>query len=224
MRETGGDRSVGDCISYARTLSRIPPLRRLWSDTNPDGGLSVKTTLLAACLAATVAIAVPLLARSAEEGDLQYAQAGPMRAESGEHGMPGGDREGMRGGPMMRGMMMRHMMMRGGDPQERCTDRLAWRAARRAYVQAKLDLTPQQQPLWDKVQSAAQTEEQKERQLCASLKPGAELTMLDRMDRMQHFLSARLEALQTARPAVQVLYEALTPEQQAILNHPFRRP
>jgi len=184
----------------------------------------VKTTLLAACLAATVAIAVPLLARSAEEGDLQYAQAGPMRAESGEHGMPGGDREGMRGGPMMRGMMMRHMMMRGGDPQERCTDRLAWRAARRAYVQAKLDLTPQQQPLWDKVQSAAQTEEQKERQLCASLKPGAELTMLDRMDRMQHFLSARLEALQTARPAVQVLYEALTPEQQAILNHPFRRP
>jgi len=116
------------------------------------------------------------------------------------------------------------MMMRGGDPQERCTERLAWRAARRAYVQAKLDLTPQQQPLWDKVQSAAQTEEQKERQLCASLKPGAELTMLDRMDRMQRFLSARLEALQTARPAVQALYQALTPEQQAILNHPFRRP
>ena len=184
----------------------------------------MKTTLLAASLAATVAIALPFVALSAGEGDLRYAQAGPMSAESSEHGMPDGDHAGMRGGPMMRGMMMRHMMMRGGDPQERCTERLAWRAARRAYVEAKLNLTPQQQPLWDKVQNAAQTEEQKERQLCASLKPGAELTMLDRMDRMQQFLSARLEALQTARPAVQALYQALTPEQQAILNHPFRRP
>ena len=175
-------------------------------------------TLLAASLAATVAIAVPLLARSAEDGDLRYAQPGPMGADSGDHAMPGRDRPGMRGWPMMRGMMMRQ------DPQERCADRLAWPAARRAYVEAKLGLTAQQQPLWDKAQSAAQTEEQKERQLCASLKPGAEPTMLDRMDRMQQFLSARLEGLQAAKPAVQALYQALTPEQQAIFNRPFRRP
>jgi hypothetical protein len=178
----------------------------------------VKRILLAASLATTVAIGVPLLARSAEEGDLQYAQAGPMSPDSGEHGMPGDDRPGMRGWPMMRRMMMRQ------DPQERCTDRLAWRAARRAYVEAKLNLTAQQQPLWDKMQSTAQTEEQKERQLCAGLKPGAESTMLERIDRMQQFLSARLEALQAAKPAVQALYQALTPEQQAILNRPFRRP
>jgi hypothetical protein len=174
--------------------------------------------LLAASLAATVAIAVPLLARSADDGDLRYAQAGPMGADSGDHAMPGLDRPGMRGWPMMRRMMTRQ------DPQERCADRLAWRAARRAYVEAKLSLTAQQQPLWDKAQSAAQTEEQKERQLCASLKPGAEPTMLDRMDRMQQFLSARLEGLQAAKPAVQALYQALTPEQQAIFNRPFRRP
>lgn len=178
----------------------------------------MKRILLAASLATTVAIGVPLLARSAEEGDLQYAQAGPMSPDSGEHGMPGDDRPGMRGWPMMRRMMMRQ------DPQERCTDRLAWRAARRAYVEAKLNLTAQQQPLWDKMQSTAQTEEQKERQLCAGLKPGAESTMLERIDRMQQFLSARLEALQAAKPAVQALYQALTPEQQAILNRPFRRP
>jgi hypothetical protein len=178
----------------------------------------VKRILLAASLATTVAIGVPLLARSAEEGDLQYAQAGPMSPDSSEHGMPGDDRPGMRGWPMMRRMMMRR------DPQERCTDRLAWRAARRAYVEAKLNLTAQQQPLWDKMQSTAQTEEQKERQLCAGLKPGAESTMLERIDRMQQFLSARLEALQAAKPAVQALYQALTPEQQAILNRPFRRP
>jgi hypothetical protein len=178
----------------------------------------VKRTLLAASLAATLAIAVPFLARSAEDGDLQSAQAGPVSADSDEHGMPDRDGPGMRRWPMMRRMMMR------GDPQERCTDRLARRAAMRAYTEVKLNLTAEQRPLWDKVQSAAQAEEQKERQLCASLKPGAEPTLLERMDRMQQFLSARLDALQTAKPTVQALYQALTPEQQAILNHPFRRP
>ena len=178
----------------------------------------MKRTLLVVSLAAIVAIAVPLLARSAEDGDAQYAQAGPMSADSGEHGMPDRDRPGMRDWPMMRRMMMRR------DPQERCTDRLARRAARLAYVQVKLNLTVEQRPLWDKVQSAAQAEGQKEAKLCASLKAGAEPTVLERMDRMQQFLSARIEGLQSEKPAVQALYQALTPEQQAILNRPFRRP
>jgi hypothetical protein len=173
--------------------------------------------LLAASLAATAAIAVPIFARSAEDGGLRYAQAGPMSAESGDHAMPGHDRPGMQGWPMMRHMMMQR------NPQERCTERLAWRAAMRAYAEVKLDLTAEQRPLWDKVQSAAQTEEQRERQLCASRKPGAESTLLDRMDRMQQVLSTRLDALQSAKPAVQALYQALTPEQRAILDHPFRR-
>jgi LTXXQ motif family protein len=177
----------------------------------------VKRMPLAVALAATAVIALPLLARSAEDGDLQYAQAGPMSAESGEHGMPGGDRPGMRGWPMMRHMMMNR------NPQERCTERLAWRAAMRAYAEAKLDLTAEQRPLWDRVQSAAQAEEQRERQLCASRKAGAETTLPERMDRMQQFLSLRLEALQSARPAVQALYQALTPDQRTILDHPFRR-
>jgi len=174
--------------------------------------------LLATALAATVAIAaVPLLAHSAEDGDLRLAQARPMSSDSGDHGMAGGDRAGMHGWPMMRHRMMQL------NPQERCTDRLAWRAAMRAYAEAKLNLTPEQRPLWDRVQSAAQAEEQKERQLCASRKPGAESTLLDRMDRMQQVLSTRLDALQSSKPAVQALYQALTPEQRAILDHPFRR-
>ena len=201
----------------------------LVSEDFVDGGsrnknsrrLAVKTIVLPVALAAAAAITIPILARSAEDRDSQYAQAaptgGPWAPEAGR------DEPGGRGGPMMRGMMMRHMMMHR-DPNERCTERLAWRAAMRAYVEAKLDLTAEQRPLWDKVQSAAQAEEQKERQLCASLKPGAEPTLLERMDRMQQFLSMRLDGLQSAKPAVQALYQSLTPDQQAILNHPFRRP
>ena len=41
-----------------------------------------------------------------------------------------------------------------------------------------------------KPKSDAQTEEQLERQLCASLKPGTEPTRLDQTDRMQLSLSA----------------------------------
>jgi hypothetical protein len=184
----------------------------------------VRRILLAAALATTAVIAIPILARAAEDGEMQQAQAAPM----GEHW---GDQRGgagwwMRGddGPGMRGRrgMMHHMMM-PQDPKERCEDRLAWRAAMRAYAEAKLNLTAEQRPLWDKVQSAAQAEEQKERQLCTTLEAGGDATLLDRLDRMQQFLSTRLEGLQSAKPSVQALYQSLTPEQRAILDHPFRR-
>jgi hypothetical protein len=180
----------------------------------------VRKTLLAIALAAIAAIAIPVIARSADDPDSLYAQAEPMGRLWGADAGRGEPRR--HGGPMMHGMMMRHMM-RDGDPQERCTERLARRSAMRAYAEAKLNLTAEQRPLWDKVQNAVQAEEQKERQLCAGLKPGAEATLLDRMDRMQQFLSTRLDGLQSAKPAVQALYQALTPEQRTILDHPFRR-
>ncbi len=186
----------------------------------------MKRILLAAALAATTAIAVPIVARSAQDDAMQEAQVAQADDQQGEEHR-GGSGHWMRGegGPGMqgwRGMMMHRMMMRR-NPQERCEERLAWRAAMRAYTESKLDLTPEQRPLWDKVQSIAQSEQQKERQLCSALKPGDETTVLDRLDRMQQFLSTRLDALQAAKPAVQALYQALTPEQRAIFDHPFRR-
>ncbi|MBV8576691.1 MAG: Spy/CpxP family protein refolding chaperone [Acetobacteraceae bacterium] len=189
----------------------------------------MKRILLAAAMAATTAIAVPIIARSAEDAEtqqVQAAQVGQADEQSGdEHGGRPGHWMRGEGGPGRegwRGMMMDRMMMHRS-PQEWCEERLAWRAAMRAYTEAKLDLTPEQRPLWDRVESIAQSEQQKERQLCSSLKPRDETTVLDRLDRMQQFLSTRLEALQAAKPAVQALYQALTPEQRAIFDHPFRR-
>jgi len=186
--------------------------------------------LLAVALATTTTIEIPILARSAEDTETQQAQAAPVGEHWGDergggpgHWMHGQDGPGMHGWQGMMHMgMMRHMMMHR-DPQERCEERLAWRAAMRAYTEAKLNLTAEQRPLWDKVQSAAQAEEQKERQLCSAAKPGGDPTLLDRLDRMQQFLSTRLEGLQSAKPSVQALYQALTPEQRAIIDHPFRR-
>ena len=181
----------------------------------------MRKMLFAAALASTAAIAAPMVARSAPDEEVEQAQAAPMDEHQG--GQPGHWMRG-EGGPGMGGWrgMMRHRMMQR-DPEERCEDRLAWRAAMRAYTEAKLNLTAEQRPLWDKVQSAAQMEEQKERLLCASLKPGSDTTLLERLDRRQQFLSTRLEGLQAAKPSVQALYQALTPEQRAILDHRFRR-
>ncbi len=188
--------------------------------------------LLAGVIAITAAAVAPVFAQTSEPTATPPAQPAPISApeQPGGGGRGGGPWMGgrgdwgMHGGPMMvmRRDMWRRAMMRE-DPQERCVDRLAWRAARRAYTEAKLDLTAQQRPLWDKVQSIAESEQQRERQLCNQLKAGAASTVLDRMDRAQQFLSARLDALQSAKPAVQALYQSLTAEQKAVFDHPFRR-
>jgi LTXXQ motif family protein len=191
----------------------------------------VKGILLAGAFALAAAAAAPVLAQTTGTTATPQVQSTPPGAPE----QPGGGEQGG-GGPWMRGRggwgmregmpMRRDMWRRGmmrGNLQEQCVDRLARRAARRAYVEAKLDLTAEQRPLWDKVQSIAESEQQKERQLCDLLKPGAESTALDRMDRAQQFLSARLDALQSAKPAVQALYQSLTPDQKAVFDHPFRR-
>jgi hypothetical protein len=180
----------------------------------------VKKTLLAAAFAAGAAIAVPVVAGLAQDPNAQNAPSASAPDEGGQgmHGMPE-----MGGGHMMRHHMGMHRMMMGGTPKEHCIDHLAWRAARRAYIETKLDLTAAQRPLWDKVENAAQAEAEKERQLCAALKTPASTTAIDRLDHMQQFLSARLDGLKAAQPAVSALYQALTPAQRAILDHPFRR-
>lgn len=180
----------------------------------------MRTTLFAAALMATAA-AVPVTASFAQNPPSPQAQQASPGEDRGGSQAPWMRGEGGRGMEGRRGMMM-HRMMAHRDPRERCEERLAWRAAMQAYVGVKLNLTPEQQPLWDKVQNIAQTEEQRERQLCGNLRPREQETTLDRLDRMQAFLSTRLEALQAAKPAVQALYQALTPEQRAVFDHPFR--
>ena len=62
-----------------------------------------------------------------------------------------------------------------------------------------------------------------EHQLPASADDRGKETLIDRMNHRQQMLQAQLQALQQTEPAVQALYEKLTPEQKAIVDHPFRR-
>src|SRR2546429_9925979 len=135
-----------------------------------------RTNLAALALLAGVAIAAPAVICSAADSEMQTAQAQttaqppsdqPAQDTPGMGGMRGMmGREGM--GPM--GHRMREMMNRS--PKDRCEERLARRAGFIAYTVAKLNLTAQQNPLWDKLNATIPTAGEKERQ--PSQKPPAE--------------------------------------------------
>ena len=194
-----------------------------------------RTNVAALALAAGIVIAAPALVCAAADGEMQTAQAQtpsspgaqPPSDQQGAGGMP--DMPGREGRDGMGMMGHRHWMREATNrsPRERCEERLARRAGVIAYTVAKLNLTQQQRPLWDKLNAAIQTNGDKERQICAKLPaeagPQGQGTILDRMSRREQFLQARLQAMQQTRPALEALYNALTPEQKAVIDHPFRR-
>jgi hypothetical protein len=189
----------------------------------------VRRTLFAAALAASTMMMPAAFAQQPQNPANQPPPAAPQAAAP----MPsptGGAMEqplpGMRPGMgMPEGMMRRrmmHRMMALRNPKQACIDRLARRAGLVAYIGAKLNLTAQQRPLWNKIQDTVNNEAQQERKLCDTIKPPAEETALDRLTRMQQMAAARADGLKAVLPEVRQLYQELTPEQRAILDHPFR--
>jgi hypothetical protein len=183
-----------------------------------------RTLVATAALLLGLGIAAPQPV-SAGDDETRLAQAGQGQpgAGMGMMGQPGASMGmGMMGQHGGMGRMMHRMMQL--PPRQRCEERLARRAGIVAYTVAKLNLTAEQKPLWDKLQAQLQSAAERERQLCAGLKPASERsqeTVLDRVGRREQFLAARLQGLQQAKPALEQFYQALTPEQKAIVNHPF---
>ncbi len=172
-----------------------------------------KSILAGAAMLAAGAVAVPMVAWSADT---------PQQPEAAAPAQPGGDHHGM--GEQHHGWGHRWAMR---SPQQRCEAGIARRAARAAYVESLLNLTPEQRPLAAKVETALQNVAQKEHQLCAALPTDAKAaqttTLMDRLNRREQRMQARLDGMKEVQPALQALYAALTPQQKAILDHPMRR-
>jgi len=103
-----------------------------------------------------------------------------------------------------------------------CSEHFARESGKMAYLEAKLNLTDKQKTAWSKysavqLQSAAQ-----QRDVCLSLTPktDAKPSALEIQAMQEKELTQRLQALQAERPALQALYELLSPEQKAILDQP----
>jgi hypothetical protein len=179
-----------------------------------------KSTLAGAAMIAVAAVAAPAV--------MAWSQSPPPPPPPAAGGSGAPDAAGGPGGPGHG--EMHHGWGHGGmnrSPQQACVDRLARRAGFIASIGFKLNLTVDQKPLWDKVVAATQAAEAEQRRLCSALPATAEdrgkLTVIERMTHREQVLQAQLQALQQTEPAVQALYQALSPEQKAILDHPFRR-
>jgi hypothetical protein len=108
-------------------------------------------------------------------------------------------------------------------PEAACKERFAHEAGFLAYLGAKLDLTAPLQPLWDTYHQAMLDAAGKQRQTCLEnvMALGSHLTALERRDRGQKILQARLDGLQSSRPSLEALYQSLSPEQQHLMDRPF---
>ena len=107
----------------------------------------------------------------------------------------------------------------GWGPQQlfkhRCETGEASEAALLAYAEVRLQLTDAQKPAWAKFVDAAKAARAPEARLCADLadKP-VPATLPERLARIEQVASARLAQLQAFRPALDELYQQLTPEQR----------
>jgi periplasmic protein CpxP/Spy len=109
--------------------------------------------------------------------------------------------------------------------QKMCTERYARKAARLAYLEAKLALTDQQRPAWNKWRQIKLDAAEQRRTACLQHqhREDADLTAIERAARREKFLSARLAQLQASKPALQALYDALNPEQKALFDRAAQR-
>lgn len=108
-------------------------------------------------------------------------------------------------------------------PKDMCVEHVARRIGNRAYLKARLDLKPEQMPLWAAFEKAADEASAKDKARCASLPTEMQTSpnFMERFTRRDEMMKARVESLEAVKPSLQALYAALTPEQKAILDKPM---
>lgn len=123
-----------------------------------------------------------------------------------------------------RGNMLYRMVPDRGPLQDQfCKDLYARKVGELAFLEAKLSLSPSQQPLFTRWKQAsldiAKTHEgdctARERPQARNQRP----TIVDRLAMEEDRLKKRLTDIQTERPALAALYGSLTPAQKEELRH-----
>jgi hypothetical protein len=105
---------------------------------------------------------------------------------------------------------------------EMCSDHLARESGRLAYLEAKLELTEAQKPLFGKWRQALLDSAAKHKAACLASPAGAGWggSILDRQAEEEQTLSLKLQSLQASHSALKALYEGLTPAQRQVLDRP----
>ncbi len=105
--------------------------------------------------------------------------------------------------------------------KQMCEDRYAREAGRMAYLEARLSLTPSEQPLFARWKGIKLDVAKKRAADCGQQVARIDRkisTPVERMSREQDMLKKRLADLDAERPALAALYDALTPKQREALS------
>jgi hypothetical protein len=103
---------------------------------------------------------------------------------------------------------------------QKCKDRYARAAGRLAYLEAALSLTDAQRGAYDNWRDAILSSAKARSDACLARTPDQadEHDVLARTARMQKMLEAKLDELRSQRPALEALYQSLTPDQRKLLD------
>jgi hypothetical protein len=177
-------------------------------------------------------LVVTLLAAIAMAGGAQAQQDSKPDSQQPGGPMMGG---GMgQGGPMMGGgmgqggpMMGHHGMRRGmgGGYGSMCGRMTSHIEGRLAFLKAELNITPQQESLWNDYASAVRDNAKSVATRCSSMMKqddASKQSLLDRLDAQEQFVAARLDALRAVSKALKPLYGALSEEQKQLADQLIR--
>jgi len=110
--------------------------------------------------------------------------------------------------------------------KQMCEDRYAREAGRMAYLEARLNLTASEQPLFARWKTVKLDIAKRDAADCGqhATRPDRRMsTPVERMSREQGMLKKRLADLDAERPVLASLYEALTPKQREAFSPDGRR-
>ena len=115
-----------------------------------------------------------------------------------------------------------HAMMHGGmqDKGEFMASRVEHRLE---SLKKELKITPQQEPLWQAFADKTKAETGRGMQAMHEKMNDEKLSAPERMTQMQNIMKERLAAMESVHEFFKRLYEALTPQQQALADQHFRR-
>jgi hypothetical protein len=113
---------------------------------------------------------------------------------------------------------MDHAMMRGAQRGQLCQDMYARKAGEMAFLEAKLQLNASQQSLFSRWKGVTLDVAKRHEGECSGrmqkARTGQRPDVMQRLDREETMLKARLTDIQAERPALNALYAALNPAQK----------
>lgn len=108
------------------------------------------------------------------------------------------------------------------NPQGFCLDRVAHRAANRAFLKVRLELKPEQMTAWNAFAKAADDADAKDIARCNGLPTEMKErpTFMQRFDVQEQIMKAQLDRIEAVKPTLQAFYDTLSPDQKAVLDKP----